>query len=249
MKHNFKLTICYDGNRYFGWEHQPGKDTIQGKIEEAISSILKIPVTSFEVYGAGRTDAGVSALAMTASVFLDTEIPENDLRNMLNKALPADISITSVNIASNRFHARYNAVGKTYRYTLCDGPLKPIFDRKYVTRLEEGILDTDAMKKAASYLEGEHDFKSFCGNSHFKKNSVRIVDRIEIKRSGSLLKITYHGTGFLQNMVRIMTGTLIEVGYHRMSPEDIPEIIEARNRKCSGPTAPAKGLMLISVDY
>lgn len=249
MKHNFKLTICYDGSRYYGWEHQPDRDTVQGRIEEAISRVFKIPLSSFEVFGAGRTDAGVSALAMTCSVVLDTEIGENGIRNLLNKALPADISVTSVTIASDRFHARYNAVGKTYRYTLSDGPLKPVFDRKYVTLLEEGILDTDAMKRAASFMKGEHDFKSFCGNSHFKKNSVRIVDRIEIRRSGSLLTITYHGTGFLQNMVRIMTGTLIEVGYHRMSPEDIPEIIEARDRKLAGPTAPAKGLMLISVDY
>ena len=245
---NYKLTIQYDGTRYFGWEHQPDKETIQGKLEDAFEKSLGIPKSAFKIIGAGRTDAGVHALEMTANVVLDIEIPENTLRDKLNSNLPSDIAILSVRIASERFHARYNAVGKTYDYTISDGPIKPIFNRKYVTILDKQ-LDIDAMRKAANYLEGEHDFKAFCGNSHFKKSSVRIVDKITISRKNGLLTLSFHGTGFLQNMVRIMVGTLIEVGYHRTDPESIPEIIESLDRKKAGPTAPAKGLCLRKVDY
>lgn len=248
MNQNYKITIQYDGTRYFGWEHQPDKETVQGKIEDAIVKVLNVPLDSFKVIGAGRTDAGVHAKEMTASVILDTTLAENTLRDKLNENLPSDIAILSVKVASERFHARYNAVGKTYDYTICDGPIKPIFNRKYVTVLDNQ-LDIDAMKEAAEYLMGEHDFKAFCGNSKFKKSSVRIVDKITLKRQGSLLTISFHGTGFLQNMVRIMVGTLIEVGYHRLKPTDIPDIIESRDRKKAGPTAPAKGLCLRKVDY
>ena len=248
MNQNYKITIQYDGTRYFGWEHQPDKETIQGKIEDAIVKVLNVPLDSFKVIGAGRTDAGVHAKEMTASVILDTTLAENTLRDKLNENLPSDIAILSVKVASERFHARYNAVGKTYDYTICDGPIKPIFNRKYVTVLDNQ-LDIDAMKEAAEYLMGEHNFKAFCGNSKFKKSSVRIVDKITLKRQGSLLTISFHGTGFLQNMVRIMVGTLIEVGYHRLKPTDTPDIIESRDRKKAGPTAPAKGLCLRKVDY
>ena len=248
MEQNYKLTIQYDGTRYFGWEHQPDKETIQGKLEEAISKSLNIPIDSFKIIGAGRTDAGVHAREMTANVVLNSGLQENILRDKLNSVLPSDIAVLSVKVASERFHARYNAVGKTYDYTISDGPIKPIFNRKYVTILDKQ-LDTDAMKIAANYMTGKHDYKAFCGNSHFKKSSVRIVDKITISRKNGLLTLSFHGTGFLQNMVRIMVGTLIEVGYHRIDAESIPEIIESLDRKKAGPTAPAKGLCLRKVDY
>ena len=248
MEHNFRLTISYDGTRYFGWEHQPDKETVQGKIETVISRMLDIPVDSFKLIGAGRTDAGVHAKAMIANVVLDTDMEPDDIRDYCNRYLPDDIAITDVKIASDRFHARYKAVGKTYQYTIFDGAVKPVFNRKYYTALDEE-LDIEAMKKAAELLEGEHDFKSFCGNSHMKKSTVRLVDTIDVRRSKGYVYITCHGTGFLQNMVRIIVGTLIEVGYHRLKPEDMTRILEAEDRKEAGPTAPAKGLCLIKVDY
>ena len=170
------------------------------------------------------------------------------MRNYLNRYLPDDISVTEVHEASDRFHARYNAVGKTYRYTIEDGPVKCVFDRRYITRLDRP-LDTDLMKEAAQYIIGEHDFKSFCGNSRMKKSTVRLVDSLEIERNRDRVVITVHGNGFLQNMVRIIAGTLIEVGYGRMRPDDVKTVLEARDRKKAGPTASARGLMLMGVDY
>ena len=280
MKKNYKLTISYDGSRYQGWEHQPGKDTVQGKLEAVLVRMLfaegkltgeqleKLAITTgssdeydwkqfygcfeyppaVELIGAGRTDAGVSAKAMTASVFLDTDKDSDEIRKYMNRYLPDDISVDSVNVASERFHARYNAVGKTYLYTCYAGDTKPVFKRKYVYMLDE-MPDVDAMRKAAESLKGEHDFKAFCGNTKMKKSTVRVVDDITIKVSKNYIYFTFHGSGFLQHMVRILTGTLLEVGFGRLSPSDIDRIIDSRDRKLAGPTAPAKGLCLIEVDY
>ena len=183
-----------------------------------------------------------------ANTYLDTNLSAEEIRDYLNTYLPDDIAVTDVKEVSERFHARYNAVGKTYQYTCFDGPVKPVFNRKYYTYLETPV-DVDAMQKAAEYLAGEHDFKSFCGNPKMKKSTVRVVDKIEIKRNKGYIYFTFHGTGFLQNMVRILVGTLLEVGAGRMTPEDMPNILEAKDRKVAGPTAPAKGLCLVKVDY
>ncbi len=246
MKKNYKLTIAYDGTRFFGWEHQPNTDlTIQGKLENVLSRMVNKEV---EVIGCGRTDAGVHARAAVANVHLDTRRTEEQIRDYLNEYLPEDIVVKEVRVASDRFHSRYNALGKTYRYTCYVGDLKPLFDRKYVNRLDF-VPDIEAMQKAASYLVGEHDFASFCGNPKMKKSTVRLVDSIEIVRKGSYLTFTYHGTGFLQYMVRILTGTLLEVGQGRRDPDSIPELLEAKNRSLAGPTAPACGLCMMQVDY
>ena len=154
----------------------------------------------------------------------------------------------TVVVASDRFHARYKAVGKTYQYTCFDGPVKPVFDRKYVTVLKESP-NVEAMQQAAAILEGEHDFRSFCGNPRMKKSTVRVVDTIEITKKSGYIRFRVHGTGFLQNMVRIIVGTLLEVGYGRLKPEDMEAILEAKDRKVAGPTAPPEGLMLMKVDY
>ncbi|MDE6168689.1 MAG: tRNA pseudouridine synthase A, partial [Acetatifactor sp.] len=161
---------------------------------------------------------------------------------------PDDIAVREVREASPRFHARYNAIGKTYRYTCYDGLVKSVFDRKYYTPLPEAP-DVERMRQAARILEGEHDFRNFCVNPRMKKSTVRRVDRIEIEREGGYLLFTVHGTGFLQNMVRIMVGTLLEVGFGRMEPEQVREALEARERRKAGPTAPAQGLCLLGVDY
>ncbi len=246
MKHNYRFTVSYDGTRYQGWEHQPTTDmTIQGKLEGVLS---RMAGKDIEVIGAGRTDAGVHARAMTANAFLDTELDAEEIRDYMNRYLPDDICIREVKEASERFHSRYNAVGKTYRYTCFTGPVKPVFDRKYVYYIEE-IPDLDAMTEAAGYLKGEHDFKSFCSNPRMKKSTVRKVDRIDIVKKGSYITFTYHGTGFLQYMVRILTGTLLEVGFGKRTPKSMIDLLDAKDRRLAGDTAPACGLTMVKVDY
>ena len=242
---NYKLTVAYDGSRFFGWERQPDKDTIQGKLEAVLSQLGGAPV---EVIGAGRTDAGVHARAMTANVFLDTDQTPEAIRDYCNRYLPDAIAVREVKPCAERFHARYKAVGKTYRYTCFVGPVKPVFDRKYVTMLDY-VPDVAAMEQAAIYLTGEHDFAAFCGNPKMKKSTVRTVDSILIARQKDRLTFTFHGDGFLQNMVRIMVGTLLEVGRGYWPPEEVAAILESRDRKRAGPTAPPEGLCLMKVDY
>ncbi|MCD8050831.1 MAG: tRNA pseudouridine(38-40) synthase TruA [Clostridiales bacterium] len=242
---NYKMTLMYDGTRYYGWEHQPGRDTIQGKLEAVLERMCGAQV---EVIGAGRTDAGVHARGMVASFQAETERSPEEIRDYLNRYLPDDIAVKEVREAAPRFHARYKAAGKTYCYTCFDGPVKPVFNRRYVTRLD-AAPDVEAMRRAAAILQGEHDFRSFCGNPKMKKSTVRTVDTIEIVRKGGYLYFNVHGTGFLQNMVRILVGTLLEVGYGRMAPEQMADILEAKDRRLAGPTAPPEGLCLVKVDY
>ncbi|MCQ2418946.1 MAG: tRNA pseudouridine(38-40) synthase TruA [Clostridia bacterium] len=242
---NYKLTISYDGSRYFGWEHQPDKDTIQGKLEAVLCRMCDEDI---EVIGAGRTDAGVHAKAMVANVRMDTKFTPEEIRDYMNRYLPDDIAVQEVHEASERFHARYKATGKLYCYTCFDGEVKPVFRRKYVTVLD-GRVDVDKMRRAASCLVGEHDFKSFCSNPQMKKSTVRIVDSIDIQRKKDYIYLNFHGTGFLQNMVRILVGTLLEVGYGRIAPEQLVQILDAKDRKLAGPTAPPEGLCLERVDY
>ena len=246
MKKNYRFTISYDGTRYQGWEHQPSTDmTIQGKIENVLSRMTD---TYIEVIGAGRTDAGVHARAMTANALIDTELNADEIRDYMNRYLPDDICIREVKEASERFHSRYNATGKTYRYTCFTGPVKPVFDRKYVYYIEE-TPNIDRMRQAAEILKGEHDFRSFCSNPKMKKSTVRKVDRIDIVKKGAYITFTYHGTGFLQYMVRILTGTLLEVGFSKREPESMRELLEAKDRTKAGATAPACGLTMVKVDY
>lgn len=241
---NYKLTIEYDGTRYHGWERKRNLDTIQGKIEDVLTRMTG--ETELNLIGAGRTDAGVHARGMVANVHLKTPIQPEELCSGLNRYLPEDIAVREVRQAADRFHARYNAAGKTYRYTCSLG--KNVFQRRYVTRLEE-TPDVERMRRAADFLMGQHDFRSFCGNPKMKKSTIRTIDRIDIERRGDLLTFTFHGDGFLQHMVRILVGTLIEVGCGRMEPEQMPDILVAQRRSEAGPTAPAGGLTLMSVDY
>ncbi len=245
MERNFKLTIAYDGTRFFGWERQPNRETIQGKLEAVLGQLQGAPVN---VIGAGRTDAGVHARAMTANVTLDVAQSPEELRDYLNRYLPDAIAVREVKEASPRFHARYNALGKTYRYTCHDGDVKPVFDRRYVTMLDYQP-DVEKMRQAAAYLVGEHDFAAFCGNPRMKKSTVRLVDGIDIQRRKDRVIFTVHGTGFLQNMVRIIVGTLLEVGRGYWEPQQVQAILDSKDRKQAGPTAPPEGLCLMKVDY
>ena len=250
MIKNYKMIISYDGSRFYGWEHQPNTElTIQGKLESVLSLMTG---TEVEVLGAGRTDAGVHAKGMVANAHFETAMSEDEILEYMNHYLPEDICVREVREASERFHSRYNAMGKTYCYTVYTGDLKPVFNRKYVyvpENLPAKGLDIEAMKKAAEYLVGEHDFKSFCGNPKMKKSCVREIYSIDIEPSGSYLNMTFHGSGFLQYMVRILSGTLLEVGLGKREADSIPDLIEAKERAKAGFTAPAKGLCLLKVDY
>ena len=242
---NYKLEIAYDGTRYYGWEHQPDRDTIQGKIEKVLALLCG---TEVEVIGAGRTDAGVHARAMVANVHMETDKTPGEIRDYMNHYLPEDICINDVRECSDRFHARYNAVGKHYTYTLYVGDLKPLFRRKYVTVCEK-CPDTEKMRAAAAYLIGKHDFKSFSANPNMKKSTVRELYDIEILRKKDLIYLNFHGEGFLQNMVRIMVGTLLLAGEGKIPPERVGEILLSKDRRQAGPTAPPEGLCLMKVDY
>lgn len=246
MKNNYKMIIAYDGTRYYGWEHQPNTDmTIQGKLESVLSQMTGEQI---DVIGAGRTDAGVHAKGMAANAHMQTIMTPGEICDYMNRYLPEDICVMEVRIASERFHSRYNAVGKTYCYTCYVGDKKPVFNRKYVNIID-GKLDVDAMKRAADILTGEHDFASFCGNPKMKKSTVREIYSIDVSLKGSFLNLTYHGSGFLQYMVRILSGTILEVGQGKRTPESMYELLEERNRSLAGATAPAKGLCLLKVDY
>ena len=242
---NIALKLRYDGSAYHGWQVQKFDVSVAATVEKALSTVCGHPV---KVTGAGRTDAGVHAKAMTANAVMDTDFSPEEIRDYMNRYLPDDIAVREVREASERFHARYKAVGKLYCYTCFDGPVKPVFQRKYVTMLDYSP-DVEKMRRAAAYLEGKHDYKSFCGNPRMKKSTVRVVDKIEIVRKGGFIYFNFHGTGFLQNMVRILTGTLLEVGRGKIPPERMPEILEARDRQTAGPTAPPGGLCLVKVDY
>ena len=244
-RQNYKLLISYDGTRYFGWEHQPDKSTIQGKLEAVLTEMTG---EAADVIGAGRTDAGVHAKAMVANVFLQTEKSPDQIRDYMNHYLPDDICVREIRTASERFHARYKAVGKSYCYTCYVGQTKPVFDRRYVLTLDT-IPNLEAMRQAAQILRGEHDFRSFCANPQMKKSTVRIVDSIEITRRKEYIYFDFHGTGFLQNMVRILVGTLLEVGWGKLSVSRVREILEAKDRKLAGYTVPPQGLCLMKVDY
>lgn len=239
------LKLSYDGTRYKGWQRLPGEVTIQGKLEAALSRILG---ETIEVSGSGRTDAGAHAVGQVASFHCESQMDCSSLLAQLRRYLPEDIGIESCTEASPRFHARLNAVTKTYCYRIWRSSAPCVFQRNFVYRFQEP-LDLDAMRKAASTLLGTHDFLSFCSNKKFKKSSVRTIYRLDIIEDGSELRFLVTGDGFLYNMVRILVGTLLEVGMGRRSPDEIPQIVAARNRELAGYTVPAQGLCLMEVTY
>lgn len=245
MRKNYKMLLCYDGSRYYGWEHQPDTDTVQGRLEKAFCAVFgEIP----EINGAGRTDAGVHARGMTANVWLDTEYPAGQIRRLLNENLPDDIAVLEIKPASGKFHARYSAVGKTYRYRCHYGEHRAVFDRKYVYELDRSP-DLGNMRKAAALLTGKHDFASFCRQASAYPSTVRVVDVISVEQADGYITFTFHGTGFMRNMVRILVGTLLEVGFGKIPVSEVEKILYAKNREAAGYTAPAQGLCLMKVDY
>lgn len=248
MKKNIKLVLEYDGSRYDGWQKQGNTDnTIQGKLE---AILLKWTGVETEVHGSGRTDAGVHAKGQVANFHVDAKLCKSaaEAKEYLNRYLPEDVRVLSAEEMPERFHSRLNAVRKTYAYVVETADKKNVFERKYVYGLGEK-LDVAAMKMAAANLVGEHDFKSFCSNKKMKKSTVRRLDSIEIEERGSKVIFVYTGNGFLYNMVRILTGTLLEVGLGKRRPEEMAGILLAMNREAAGMTAPPEGLFLVSVEY
>lgn len=243
---NYKMIIQYDGTRYNGWQRQKATDnTVQGKLESILS---KMTGQYVEIHGAGRTDAGVHARGQVAHFAIDTDMTAEEILEYINTYLPDDIGIIKLSEASPRFHSRLNAIGKTYQYRIGKNRAMNVFDRKYMY-IHPDKLDTTAMKMASLRLLGQHDFKSFCGNPKFKKSTIRTIHSIHIEENHSEIKITYKGNGFLQYMVRILTGTLIEIGEGKRTPESIDDILAALDRTKAGATAPACGLTLLEVKY
>ena len=243
---NFRIVLQYEGTKYQGWQKQESTDnTIQGKLEKILSKMTGAPV---EVHGAGRTDAGVHAKGQVAHFKLETELSETEIMSYINQYLPEDIGVISIKEAGERFHARLNATGKIYQYRIWNSDIPSVFDRRYM-HIEKRQLDIDKMRKAAQILEGTHDFKAFTSTKKGKKSTVRTIWHIEIEKLGTEVCITYKGDGFLYHMVRILSGTLMEVGLSERSVESVEETLSSLERQNAGFLAPAKGLTLMEVLY
>lgn len=243
---NYKLLLQYDGTKLNGWQKQGNTDnTIQGKLEEILKRTYGAEI---EVSGSGRTDAGVHALGQVANFHAPAVCSVEEIQTTLNEYLSKDIRVLAVETVDERFHARLTAKGKTYEYRIDNGRIANVFQRKYTMR-EEQPLDLKAMKEASVYFLGTHDFKTFCANKKMKKSTVRTITSIQIEEKDGIVSIRYTGNGFLYNMVRILTGTLIEVGRGKRKPEEMKAVLEAMDRGAAGFTAPAQGLFLVEVAY
>lgn len=243
---NIKITIQYDGTRYKGWQRQPDLDsTIQGKLEILLS---KITGEKIEIIGSGRTDAGVHAENQVANFKTACDLSLDYIMEKCYEYLPLDIVIKDIEEVEESFHARYSAVGKKYVYKICNRKYHDVFNRKYSCHIGEK-LDIDSMKKACSLLIGEKDFKSFTTLKSKKKSTVRHIYSIDIFENNGDIDIVYKGNGFLRNMVRIITGTLIEVGLHKREVKEIEDILNKKERSAAGYLAPPEGLFLMKVYY
>jgi tRNA pseudouridine38-40 synthase len=242
---NIRLDICYDGTRYRGWQRLTNNDnTVQGKIERTLSRILGEEI---EITGSGRTDAGTHAFCQVANFHCNSTMPTDEILQQLRMYLPEDIGIYSCKNVSQRFHARLNAKTKTYRYRLWNSTNPCVFDRKFVY-VCPGALDVEAMKVAAKAYLGDHDFSAFCANKNMKKSTVRYIEKFEIIERENEVEFLVTGNGFLHHMVRIMVGTLLEVGRGARKPDSIPSLFGAP-RAQAGDLIPACGLCLMEVTY
>lgn len=244
---NYKLVIAYDGRKYIGWQRQvtqPHK-TIQGKLEHVLSLLFEEPI---QLIGSGRTDAGVHALGQVANFHASKTLELATITDYLKTYLPQDISIIQLSTASSRFHARYNCLRKTYTYTIDLNNFPNPFMRHYSYHISEPLC-IESMKEASTYLIGTHDFTSFTSMKSKKKSPIKTIDAITFSHENHLLTLTFTGNGFLQHMVRILTGTLIEVGLKKIPPSQLPIILEGKSRALAGPTAPSHGLCLKKVYY
>lgn len=243
---NIRLLLQYEGTRYQGWQKQTStSNTIQGKLEALLGRMCGEEI---EVQGSGRTDGGVHALGQVANFHTDCEMSLAEMQEYMNTYLPEDIAVIGVTEAAPRFHSRLNAVGKRYSYRVVNSSVPDVFLRRYAWEVPDA-LDVEAMRTAAVYLTGEHDFKSFTSAKKGKKSTVRTIHRIGIEKQGHVLTFTFEGDGFLHHMVRILVGTLLEVGKGERTPESIQKVLEGKSRELAGMLVPAKGLILEQVFY
>lgn len=239
------LTVQYDGTNYYGWQSQTGGNTVQQKIEEAIFELTRENV---KLHAAGRTDAGVHAFGQVANFDTRSPIPPDKFCYALNDRLPEDISVVNSVRVPDEFHAQYMAAGKHYRYVILNSRVRqPLYAHR---AMQVGApLNDEKMRLGALHLLGEHDFKSFCSTKIDVKNTVRNITELTVERTGNIITIDAVGSGFLRNMVRIIAGTLIKCGLGKYEPDNITEILKAKDRKTAGPTAEASGLYLMKVYY
>ena len=242
---NIKLVIEYDGKSFNGWQKQPNKLNIQGEIEKAIEEITGEKI---DLIASGRTDAGVHSLGQVANFKTNSTIDVEKIPYAINSKLKKSIVIKSAEEVPERFHSRYSVHSKTYRYTINNSKFGTALyrDMEYHFPIE---LDEKKMQKAAKFFEGEHDFKAFKASGTSSKSSVRTIYKATVERKDDRVIIELTGNGFLYNMVRIIAGTLIDVGIGKIKPEEVKEIIEKKERKNAGKTLPARGLCILKVDY
>ena len=242
---NIKLTIAYDGSEYHGWQIQPREKTIQGEVTQAISKLVG---SEIQVFGASRTDAGVSALGQTALIQIDSPIPTENLAKAITDKLPVDIAVTKATEVPKGFDVIGAVKSKLYRYTIFTGQNRPVLQIRHCWHLPTK-LDITAMAKAVKLLIGKKNFKSFASAADQRESSVRTIFRCDVTCDSGCVYIETQGDGFLYNMVRNIVGTLVEVGVKRMKPEKIEQILQAKDRTAAGPIAPAEGLCLIWIKY
>ena len=240
---NIKLTIEYDGKDFNGWQKQPNKLNIQGTIEQAIKSITGEDV---ELNASGRTDAGVHALGQVANFKTNSQIPIDKMAIAINSRMKKSIVIKKAEEVDERFHSRLSCKRKTYRYVINNSPEGTAIYRYLETHIPQK-LDVQKMQEAIKYFVGEHDFKAFKASGTSSKNSVRTIYDAKVEQKDDRIFIELTGNGFLYNMVRIISGTLLEVGLGNIKAEDIPNIIESKDRKMAGKTLPPHGLYLVEV--
>lgn len=241
----FLLKFSYDGTNYSGFQSQPGLNTIQQQLENALEKVNNGQKTT--ICATGRTDKGVHALCQCAHTDLSIDITEAKLKRALNSNLPDDIHIISTEVVDNNFHARYNVKGKEYKYYINLGEYNPL-ERNYVFQYNHE-LNIENMSKAIKYFIGTHDYRAFVTENKEKENCIRSIDKASIEQNSNKLIITFHGNGFLRYQVRNMVGILIRVGENKISPETVEKILESKDRTKSGKTAPAVGLYLTGVEY
>ncbi len=243
---NYSMVLEYIGTAYAGWQRQTSKtNTIQGKLEAVLSKMTDSEVT---VNGSGRTDAGVHAKAQVISTQFTSDLSCNKIKEYMNTYLPQDIRILSVKEADPRFHARLKTKGKEYLYRVSTGEFPSVFEKNYVYTFTEP-LDIKAMEKAAKYLIGTHDFAAFTATKKSNKSTERTIEEIRIVKEKEEIHFYFKGDGFLYHMVRILMGTLLEIGTGSYKPEKIVEILHSKSREQAGPLVPAKGLTLLRVLY
>ena len=240
-----KLIVAYDGTAYCGWQAQPNAITVEGVLNEALTSLLHETIT---VIGASRTDSGVHAMGNVAVFDTDSKIPGDKFSYALNQRLPEDIRVQSSCEVPLDFHPRKVNCNKTYQYRIVNAAFPNPLKRLYA-HFTYCNLDVDKMQEAADYLVGEHDFKSFCSIHTQAKETVRTIYSLQVTKENEEIMITIRGNGFLYNMVRIIAGTLLQVGLGNRKPEEMEGILLAKDREAAGPTAPACGLTLLQIKY